>query len=54
MKQSIRYIVISLIAVFFMTGCSKQPLQEINAAKAAVDSITSDGAEKIFPTIRKR
>jgi citrate synthase len=54
MKQSVQYIVIGLIAVFFITGCSKQPLQEINAAKAAVDSITSDGAEKYLPDDTKK
>jgi len=54
MKQSVRHIVIGLIAVFFITGCSRQPLQEINAAKAAVDSITSDGAEKYLPDDTKK
>ncbi|PKL52305.1 MAG: hypothetical protein CVV37_01930 [Nitrospira bacterium HGW-Nitrospira-1] len=54
MKQSIRYIMISLIAVFFITGCSKQPLQEINAAKAAVDSLISEGAEKYLPEDAKK
>ena len=38
MKHSRRYIMISLIALFFIAGCSKQPLQEINVAKTAVDS----------------
>lgn len=54
MKKSIRYIVISLIAIFFINGCSKQPLQEINAAKAAVDSIVSEGAEKYLPEDAKQ
>ena len=54
MKESIRYIVISLIAVFFISGCSKQPLQEINDAKAAVDFIVSEGAEKYLPEDAKQ
>lgn len=54
MKQNIRYIVISLIAMVFITGCSKQPLQEINTAKAAVDSIISEGAEKYLPDDAKK
>ena len=54
MKQNIRYIMISLIAVVFITGCSKQPLQEINTAKAAVDSIMSEGAEKYLPDDAKK
>jgi len=45
---------ISLIAVVFITGCSKQPLQEINTAKAAVDSIMSEGAEKYLPDDAKK
>jgi len=54
MKQSIRYIMISLIAVFFIAGCSRQPLQEINAAKSVVDSIVSEGAEKYLPDDAKK
>jgi hypothetical protein len=54
MKPNIRYIVISLIAIVFITGCSKQPLQEINTAKAAVDSIISEGAEKYLPDDAKK
>ena len=54
MKHGMRYIIIGLIALFFIAGCSKQPLQEINAAKTAVDSIISDGAEKYLPDDAKK
>ena len=56
MKHSMRYIImmISFIAVFFITGCSKQPLQEINAARSAVDSVISEGAEKYLPDDAKK
>jgi len=54
MKHSRRYIMISLIALFFIAGCSKQPLQEINAAKTAVDSIISEGAEKYLSDDAKK
>ena len=54
MKPNVRYIVISLVAIVFIAGCSKQPLQEINTAKAAVDSIMSDGAEKYLPDDAKK
>jgi len=54
MKHSLRYIVMTLSVVFFIPGCSKQPLQEINAAKAAVDSIISEGAEKYLPADAKK
>jgi hypothetical protein len=45
---------ISLIALFFIAGCSKQPLQEINGAKAAVDFVISEGAEKYLPADAKK
>ena len=54
MKHGMRCIMIGLIALLFIAGCSKQPLQEINAAKAAVDSIISDGAEKYLPDDAKK
>ena len=54
MKHSMRCIMISLIALFFIAGCSKQPLQEINAAKAAVDFVISEGAEKYLPDDAKK
>ena len=49
MKKSMPYLLIVLLTVFFMYGCSNQPLQEINAAKSAVDSVVSEGAEKYLP-----
>ena len=54
MKHSMRHVMIGLIALFFITGCSKQPLQEINAAKTAVDSIISEGAEKYLSDDAKK
>lgn len=54
MKHSVRYIMISLIGIFLFAGCSGQPLQEINAAKAAVDFVISEGAEKYLPDDAKK
>lgn len=54
MNHGMRYIIIGLIALLFISGCSKQPLQEINAAKTAVDSIISEGAEKYLPDDAKK
>jgi ABC-type transporter Mla subunit MlaD len=54
MKQNMRYIIISIFAIFLITGCSKQPLQEINAARSAVDSVISEGAEKYLPEDAKK
>ena len=54
MKHSRQYIIISFIALLLIAGCSKQPMQEINAAKSAVDSIISEGAEKYLHDDAKR
>lgn len=54
MNHSKRYIMISLVVIFLIAGCSKQPLQEINAAKSAVDSLISEGAEKYLPEDAKK
>jgi len=54
MKHSMRYIMITLIVISFIAGCSNQPLQEINAAKTAVDSLISEGAEKYLPEDAKK
>lgn len=37
---------IILLFLLLAAGCSSQPVQEINAAKAAVDNVVSEGAEK--------
>ena len=49
-----RYIIISIFAVFLITGCSRQPLEEINAARTAVDSVFSEGAENYLPEDAKK
>ena len=54
MKYSMHYIMISLIVIFLIAGCSRQPLQEINAAKAAVDFVISEGAEKYLSDDAKK
>ena len=54
MKRSMRYIIISIFAVFLITGCSRQPLEEINAARTAVDSVFSEGAENYLPEDAKK
>ena len=54
MIQSKRYIIISIFALFLIGGCSRQPLQEINAARSAVDAVISEGAEKYLPEDAKK
>lgn len=49
MNLSMHHILLSLIAVLFISGCTKQPLQEISDTKSAVDTIMSEGAEKYLP-----
>ena len=49
MKGVISNFLIGLLMVLAFTACSKQPVQEINAAKAAVDSAMAEGAEKYSP-----
>lgn len=48
------FIVLFLSLVFLTTGCSKRPEQEIAAARTAVDSAFSDGAEKYAPDEAKQ
>jgi len=49
MKGITRYILLGLFVLAAFTACSNQPVQEINAAKAAVDSAMAEGAEKYSP-----
>lgn len=41
-----KYCALSIIVFSLFFGCSSQPAQEINAAKAAVDNAMAEGAEK--------
>ncbi len=49
MKGTFRNIVLCLLLAGLSAGCSRQPVQEINAAKSAVDAAVSEGAEKYAP-----
>ena len=46
MKRLIVYLLVGLGLLAFVTGCSKQPTQELGDAKAAIDAAVADGAEK--------
>jgi len=54
MNSVLRYILPGLFVVLMFSGCAKQPVQEINAAKSAVDAAIADGAEKYSPADAKR
>ncbi|MBI5374662.1 MAG: hypothetical protein HZA77_04470 [Candidatus Schekmanbacteria bacterium] len=47
MKSSmVKYIALSLIMAFVIVGCAKPPVEETNAASAAIEAAKQDGAEK--------
>ncbi len=54
MKGITRYLLFGFLLLSALTACSKQPVQEINAAKAAVDSAMAEGAEKYSPAEAKK
>ena len=54
MKGITGYFLFGFIVLFALTACSKQPVQEINAAKSAVDSAMAEGAEKYSPAEAKK
>ncbi len=49
MKGAIGNFFVGLLMVLAFSACSKQPVDEINAAKSAVDAAMSEGAEKYSP-----
>ncbi len=49
MKGMVLNLLFGLLLVTLCAGCSKQPVQEINAAKSAVDAAVSEGSEKYAP-----
>jgi len=49
MKGITGYFLCGFFVLFALAACSKQPVQEINAAKSAVDSAMAEGAEKYSP-----
>jgi hypothetical protein len=49
MKGITRYFLFGFFVLLTFTACSKQPVQEITAAKSAVDSAMAEGAEKYSP-----
>jgi hypothetical protein len=54
MKGIARYFLFGFFVLFALTACSKQPVQEINAAKTAADSAMAEGAEKYSPAEAKK
>jgi len=46
MKKSIVIFLVVVMAGLLLIGCGKQPTEDINAAKSAVDTVIAEGAEK--------
>lgn len=45
-KRFTRYVISGIALLLLFAGCSKAPTQEINAAKASVDTLMTEGADK--------
>lgn len=54
MKTVLKYVTMAVLAVTILAGCSKQPTEEVNAAKSVVDSVITEGAEKYAPEEAKK
>ena len=39
-------LALSMVTIFLLVGCAKLPTEEINAAKASVDAVVAEGAQK--------
>ncbi len=49
MKNLTKLLILSLVLVFVYVGCAKEPTQEINDAKAAIDAAVAEGAQTYSP-----
>jgi major membrane immunogen (membrane-anchored lipoprotein) len=49
MKKSTTIFLVVVMAGFLLIGCGKQPVEDMNAAKSAVDAVIAEGAEKYAP-----
>ena len=48
-RKTLTILALCLTAAIFIAGCAKQPTEEMNAAKTAVDAVIAEGAEKYAP-----
>jgi hypothetical protein len=46
MKKTLKFLAVSMVTIFLLVGCAKAPTEEINAAKASVDAVVAEGAQK--------
>lgn len=46
MKNMVKFLALSMVTIFLLVGCAKQPTEEMNAAKASIDAVVAEGAQK--------
>jgi hypothetical protein len=46
MKNTLKFLALSMVTIFLFVGCAKAPTEEMNAAKASVDMVVAEGAQK--------
>lgn len=46
MKNMVKFLGLSMVVIFLLAGCAKPPTEEINAAKASIDAVVAEGAQK--------
>lgn len=46
MKRALQFLALIMVTVFLLVGCAKQPTEEINAAKASINAVVAEGAQK--------
>lgn len=46
MKNTLKFLALIMVTIFLLVGCAKQPTEEISAAKASVDAVVAEGAQK--------
>jgi hypothetical protein len=49
MNNIMKYLVLAMVAIFLFSGCAKEPTEDINATKTAVDTAKSEDATKYLP-----
>jgi len=54
MKKSTMIVLVFVMAGLLLIGCGKQPTEDMNAAKSAVDAVIAEGAEKYAPEDAKK
>ena len=54
MKRLLKYFAYGLLVMFILTGCAKQPTEDMSAAQKAVEDLKGTGAEKYIPEDTKK